>query len=130
MPQYLSPGVYVEEVEGGAKPIAGVGTSTAGFVVSTMDRIDAISISDTARIWGEMAESLRLAVYRTLTCQAGLSGQEQDIVLSFIAPDLSVRANRFSEGFNLGTSLTYAMMFGHSTIATIAKITIHFICRD
>ncbi len=32
MPQYLSPGVYVEEVEGGAKPIAGVGTSTAGFI--------------------------------------------------------------------------------------------------
>ena len=32
MPQYLSPGVYVEEVESGAKPIAGVGTSTAGFI--------------------------------------------------------------------------------------------------
>jgi len=32
MPQYLSPGVYVEEVESGANPIAGVGTSTAGFI--------------------------------------------------------------------------------------------------
>jgi uncharacterized protein len=32
MPQYLSPGVYVEEIDAGAKPIAGVGTSTAGFV--------------------------------------------------------------------------------------------------
>lgn len=32
MPQYLAPGVYVEEVESGAKPIAGVGTSTAGFI--------------------------------------------------------------------------------------------------
>ena len=32
MPQYLAPGVYVEEVEAGAKPIAGVGTSTAGFI--------------------------------------------------------------------------------------------------
>lgn len=32
MPQYLSPGVYVEEVPPAAKPIAGVGTSTAGFV--------------------------------------------------------------------------------------------------
>lgn len=32
MPQYLSPGVYVEEVESSIQPIAGVGTSTAGFV--------------------------------------------------------------------------------------------------
>ncbi|SRR6266849_737884 len=29
---YLSPGVYVEEVESGSKPIEGVGTSTAAFV--------------------------------------------------------------------------------------------------
>lgn len=32
MPQYLSPGVYVEEVPSSAAPIAGVGTSTAGFI--------------------------------------------------------------------------------------------------
>ncbi len=32
MPQYLSPGVYVEEVPSAVKAIAGVGTSTAGFV--------------------------------------------------------------------------------------------------
>jgi len=32
MPQYLSPGVYVEEVRPSARPIAGVGTSTAGFI--------------------------------------------------------------------------------------------------
>ena len=32
MPQYLAPGVYVEEVSSGNKPIAGVGTSTAGFI--------------------------------------------------------------------------------------------------
>src|SRR5215207_9659587 len=32
MPQYLSPGVYVEQVPSGSAPIAGVGTSTAGFV--------------------------------------------------------------------------------------------------
>ena len=38
MPQYLAPGVYVEEVPG-TPPIAGVGTSTAGFlgVVDTAD---------------------------------------------------------------------------------------------
>ncbi len=32
MPEYLSPGVYVEEIEFGAKPITGVSTSTAGFL--------------------------------------------------------------------------------------------------
>jgi len=32
VPQYMSPGVYVEEVPSGTAPIAGVGTSTAGFV--------------------------------------------------------------------------------------------------
>lgn len=32
MAEYLSPGVYVEEFESGAKPMEGVGTSTAGFV--------------------------------------------------------------------------------------------------
>jgi uncharacterized protein len=32
MPQYLSPGVYVEEVESGSKPIEGVGTAVAAFV--------------------------------------------------------------------------------------------------
>lgn len=32
MPNYLTPGVYVEEVPSGARPIQAVGTSTAGFV--------------------------------------------------------------------------------------------------
>ena len=35
MPEYLSPGVYMEEVEVGAKPIEGVSTSTAGFLGAT-----------------------------------------------------------------------------------------------
>ncbi|MFF5565165.1 phage tail sheath family protein [Streptomyces sp. NPDC012829] len=32
MPSYLSPGVYVEEVQSGSRPIEGVGTSVAAFV--------------------------------------------------------------------------------------------------
>ncbi|MFI9455226.1 phage tail sheath family protein [Amycolatopsis sp. NPDC052450] len=32
MPEYLSPGVYVEEIDAGPRPIAGVSTSTAGMV--------------------------------------------------------------------------------------------------
>ncbi len=36
MPEYLAPGVYVEEVDTGNKPIEGVSTSTAGFVGKTV----------------------------------------------------------------------------------------------
>lgn len=32
MPEYLSPGVYIEEAETGIRPIEGVSTSTAGFL--------------------------------------------------------------------------------------------------
>lgn len=32
MPEYLSPGVYIEEIDTGAKPIEGVSTSTAGML--------------------------------------------------------------------------------------------------
>lgn len=39
MPQYLSPGVYVEEVPPSARPIAGVGTSTAGFIGIVPDTV-------------------------------------------------------------------------------------------
>jgi hypothetical protein len=38
MPFYASPGIYVEEVSGGARPIGAVGTSTAGFVGTAPDR--------------------------------------------------------------------------------------------
>ncbi|HEX7317564.1 MAG TPA: phage tail sheath C-terminal domain-containing protein [Pyrinomonadaceae bacterium] len=35
MPEYLAPGVYVEEISTGARPIEGVSTSTTGFVGQT-----------------------------------------------------------------------------------------------
>ena len=35
MPEYLAPGVYIEEISTRSKPIEGVGTSTAGFVGPT-----------------------------------------------------------------------------------------------
>ena len=39
MPQYLSPGVFVEEIPPLARPIAGVGTSTPGFVGVVADNV-------------------------------------------------------------------------------------------
>ena len=32
MPEYLAPGVYVEEIDTGPRPIEGVSTSTAGMI--------------------------------------------------------------------------------------------------
>lgn len=40
MPAYFSPGVYVEEVPSTIKPIAGVSTSTAGFIGIVGDQVD------------------------------------------------------------------------------------------
>ena len=43
MPEYLSPGVYVEEVDTGSKPIEGVSTSTVGMVgVTKKGRTDGL----------------------------------------------------------------------------------------
>src|SRR5580765_4388973 len=46
MPQYLSPGVYVEEVPSAIKAIAGVSTSTAGFVGLVPDKIHLLAKHD------------------------------------------------------------------------------------
>lgn len=40
MPQYLSPGVFVEEVTSGSSPVTGVSTTTAAFVGSVLDGVD------------------------------------------------------------------------------------------
>ena len=60
MPEYLSPGVYVEEIEIGGKPIEGVSTSTAGFVGMTQhvtgDGFDNDSLLDKPTLvtsWGQ-----------------------------------------------------------------------------
>ena len=45
MPEYLSPGVYVEEVDRGPKPIEGVGTAMAAFVGFT-EKADLMRVID------------------------------------------------------------------------------------
>jgi phage tail sheath protein FI len=50
---YLSPGVYVEEVPSGSAPIAGVGTSTAGFIGGV---ITAAATSETGTDTGTTGE--------------------------------------------------------------------------
>lgn len=46
---------------------------------------------------------------------ANLTSQEQDVVFDFVAPDLSVRANRLGEGFNIGTTLSYVHTLSPAT---------------
>ncbi|MCF6155894.1 MAG: phage tail sheath family protein [Candidatus Brocadia sp.] len=64
MPEYLSPGVYVEEIEIGAKPIEGVSTSTVGFVGMTEHVVDGSFDNDSlldkptlVTSWGQFVKS-------------------------------------------------------------------------
>lgn len=43
MPEYLAPGVYVEEVSYRSKSIEGVSTSTNGFVDGIRSRVDVVA---------------------------------------------------------------------------------------
>lgn len=57
MPEYLAPGVYIEEFEIGAKPIEGVSTSTGGFLgYAEMGPLNkptlATSFADFQRVYG------------------------------------------------------------------------------
>src|SRR5688500_777458 len=45
---YLHPGVYVEEVPSAVKPIAGVGTSTAGFLGVVPDTVSLARLTSVA----------------------------------------------------------------------------------
>jgi phage tail sheath protein FI len=53
MPFYASPGVYVEEVPSGARPIGAVGTSTAGFVGTAPDAGARVGEAVAVNSWSE-----------------------------------------------------------------------------
>lgn len=72
MAEYLSPGVYVEEFESGAKPMEGVGTSTAGFVglaqrgpVAGLPQL-VTNFSDFKRTYGGYLSENEFGTYRFL----------------------------------------------------------------
>lgn len=72
MPEYLSPGVYVEEYESGSVPMEGVGTSTAGFIGlaekgATIGKPEFLtSFSDYMRIFGGHLTESKYGEYRYL----------------------------------------------------------------
>jgi phage tail sheath protein FI len=53
MPNYFSPGIYVEEVPSGARPIGAVGTSTAGFVGVAPDRSARVDQAVAINSWSD-----------------------------------------------------------------------------
>src|SRR5262245_4858587 len=66
MPTYLSPGVYVEEVEAGSRPIEGVGTAVAAFVgFAAQGPFNTATLvsnwSQFTKIFGEFVEDCYLA---------------------------------------------------------------------
>jgi uncharacterized protein len=78
MPNYLSPGVYVEEVPGGARPIEGVGTAVAAFVGLTAEgpfnqATLVTNWSQYTKVFGEFVEGAYLprAVYGYLNNGGG-----------------------------------------------------------
>ena len=66
MPEYLSPGVYVEEVDSGTKSVEGVSTSTAGFLGETergpVEPTLVTSVSEFERTFGSSPRSSDLDV--------------------------------------------------------------------
>lgn len=73
MAEYLSPGVYVEEFESGAKPMEGVSTSTAGFIgLAEKGPVEGVpqlvtNIADFRRIYGGYLSSNEYGDYRFLS---------------------------------------------------------------
>jgi phage tail sheath protein FI len=53
MPFYASPGIYVEEVPSGARPIGAAGTSTAGFVGTAPDPSARLNEAVAVNSWSE-----------------------------------------------------------------------------
>jgi len=63
---YLSPGVYVEEVDRGSKPIEAVGTNTAGFLGESMmgptnQAVLVVNWSQFVKTFGDFTQSTHLA---------------------------------------------------------------------
>lgn len=60
MPEYLTPGVYVEEVPSGARPIQAVGTRTAGFVGVAPNTASHVNEAVAVNNWAEFVRRFAL----------------------------------------------------------------------
>ncbi|BED92132.1 MAG: phage tail sheath subtilisin-like domain-containing protein [Candidatus Improbicoccus pseudotrichonymphae] len=124
MPQYLSPGVYVEEFDSGPSPIQGVGTSVAGFV-GVSERGPTIgaptlvtSVAEFTRKFGSYLQTNEFGDYRFLAHAVNhffLNGGAKAYIVrvapsdakfaSFISKDKSIKITAKSSGI-WGNSIT------------------------
>lgn len=105
MPEYLSPGVYVEEFESGSKPMEGVGTSTAGFIGLSVKGPDSgtpqlvTNFADFRRKYGGYLSQAEFEDYRFLAYAVEhffINGGTRAYIMRVAPPD-SKRAESVSE---------------------------------
>ena len=96
MPEYLSPGVYVEEFESGSKPMEGVGTSTAGFIGLSVKGPDigvpqlVTSFADFRRKYGGYLSQSEFEEYRFLAYSVEhffSNGGTRAFIMRVVPPD-------------------------------------------
>lgn len=106
MPEYLAPGVYVEEISMGSKPIEGVSTSTAGLVgVAERGPVNVpqlvTSYGEYQRLFGgrlpidEFSDSGRAHCYLPLAVEGFfLNGGKRAWITRVLPIDIAERAER------------------------------------
>ncbi|MCT4604681.1 MAG: phage tail sheath subtilisin-like domain-containing protein [Marinisporobacter sp.] len=102
MPEYLSPGVYVEEFESGGVPIAGVSTSTAGFIgIAQRGEAEGLpelvtSFADFQRKFGGYLSENQFGEYRFLSYAVEhffINGGSRAYVMRVVPEDAKVATN-------------------------------------
>lgn len=102
MPEYLSPGVYVEEFESGGKPMEGVSTSTAGFLgLAEKGPVEGLpellcNFGDFLRIFGGYLSENAFEEYRYLAYAVEhffINGGSRCYVMRVIPPDARAACN-------------------------------------
>ncbi|MGI5912814.1 MAG: phage tail sheath family protein [Syntrophomonadaceae bacterium] len=102
MPEYLSPGVYVEEFESGGKPMEGASTSTAGFLgLAEKGPAEGLpelvtNFGDFLRIFGGYLPESSFEEYRYLAYAVEhffINGGSRCYVMRVIPPDAKEASN-------------------------------------
>src|SRR5579872_4414419 len=102
MPEYLSPGVYVEEIDTGNKPIEGVSTSIAGFLGVTergpLQPTLVTSFTDYVRNFGSYVQLAGQDYYLTYGVEGFFLNGGQEAFIARVASSTAVAATAASGG--------------------------------
>jgi phage tail sheath protein FI len=118
MPEYLAPGVFVEEIERGPKPIEGVATSTAAFLGETergpMQPRLVTSYGEYIRLFGEVFKE---GAYLPHAVKAFFDNGGKRIYIARVAGDGAVVATK-----TLGSAAIEALGTGSAYNRVFARI--------